>query len=180
MTMKRYLSGVLAATASLALAGAACAQGNNRGTSKVTLGNKSVSVDYGRPSLNGRKFEDLLSQLPADKVWRLGMNQSTTFTTSGELSFGDVKIPAGTYSLFAKQEGDNSWKLIFNKQHGQWGVKEGGEANRDPKLDVAAVPLTEAKAADAAEQVTINLAKAGDGGSITVLWGDMKLSTNFQ
>lgn len=178
--MKRYLSGVLAATASLALAASACAQGNNRGTSKVTLGNKTVSVDYGRPGLNGRKVEDMLSQLPADKVWRLGMNQSTSLTTTGELSFGEMKIPAGTYSLFAKQEGDNAWKLIFNKQHGQWGVKEGGEANRDPKLDVASVSLTESKADDSAEQVTINLAKAGDGGSITVLWGGMKLSTNFQ
>src|SRR5436309_740506 len=117
--MKRFLSGALAVAGALALAAPAWAQ-SDRGTSKLTLGNKKISIDYGRPALNGRKVEDLLSQLPADKVWRLGMNQSTTLITTGELTFGDVKIPAGTYSLFAKQEGDNSWKLIFNKQHGQW------------------------------------------------------------
>jgi DUF2911 family protein len=178
--MKRYLFGVLAATASMALAVTACAQGNDRGTSKLTLGKKNVSVDYGRPALKGRKVEDLLSQLAADKVWRLGANQSTTFTTTGELGFGDVKIPAGIYSLWAKQEADNSWKLIFNKQHGQWGVKSGEVANRDPSLDVAAVPLTESKPDSPAEQVTIDLAKADNGGSITILWGDMKLSTSFQ
>ena len=172
--MKRSLSGVLAAAAGLALTATACAQGNARGTSKVTIGNKTVSVDYGRPSLKGRSVEDMLSKLSAGEVWRLGANGSTTFVTSGELSFGDVKIPAGTYSLWARKEADNSWKLVCNKQHGQWGTEH------DASKDLAAVPLTESKADSPAEQVTIDLAKAGDGGSITILWGDMKLSTNFQ
>ena len=128
--MKRSLSGVLAAAAGLALTATACAQGNPRGTSKVTLGKKTVSVDFGRPSLNGRKVEDLLSQLGAGDVWRLGADSSTTFVTSGELSFGDVKIPAGTYSLWARKDADNSWKLVFNKQHGQWGTQHDAAAAR--------------------------------------------------
>jgi len=172
--MKRSLSGVLAAAAGLALTATACAQGNPRGTSKVTLGKKTVSVDFGRPSLNGRKVEDLLSQLGAGDVWRLGADSSTTFVTSGELSFGDVKIPAGTYSLWARKDADNSWKLVFNKQHGQWGTQH------DAAKDLGAVPLTESKADSPAEQVTIDLAKADNGGSIAILWGDMKLSANFQ
>ena len=94
--------------------------------------------------------------------------------TSGELSFGDVKIPAGTYSLWARKDADNSWKLVFNKQHGQWGTQH------DAAKDLGAVPLTESKADSPAEQVTIDLAKADNGGSIAILWGDMKLSANFQ
>lgn len=172
--MKRILSGVMATAAVLALAALACAQGNNRGKSEVTLGKKTVSVDFGRPALKGRKVEAMLSQLGAGEVWRLGMNQSTTLTTTGDLTFGDVKVPAGTYSLWARKEADNSWKLVFNKQHGQWGT------DHDAAQDLAAVPLTQTKTNDSAEQVTINLAKAGDDGSITVLWGDMKLATDFQ
>ena len=85
-----------------------------------------------------------------------------------------MKVPAGTYSLWARKEADNSWKLVFNTQHGQWGTQH------DASKDLVAVPLTESKASDSAEQVTIDLAKADNGGSITILWGDMKLSTNFQ
>jgi len=171
--MKRFLSGALAVAGALALAAPAWAQ-SDRGTSKLTLGNKKISIDYGRPALKGRKVEDMLSQLGAGEVWRLGANASTTFVTTGELSFSDVKVPAGTYSLWARKEADNSWKLVFNTQHGQWGTQH------DASKDLVAVPLTESKASDSAEQVTIDLAKADNGGSITILWGDMKLSTNFQ
>jgi DUF2911 family protein len=178
--MRTKCIAIWAAAVLTALPTCSWAQRNPRGKGEVNVGGKTVSVDYGRPSLRGRKVEDLLSQLGAGEAWRLGADQSTTFTSSGDLSFGDVKVPKGTYSLWAEKQADNSWKLVFNSQHGQWGVKSSGEANRDPKLDIASVPLTQSKADSPAEQVTIGLAKAGDGGSISILWGDMKLSTSFQ
>ncbi len=171
--MKRFLGAVIALAAVLTLAGAACAQGNPRGTAKLTVNGKTASVEYGRPSLKGRAVADLLNQLPAGEVWRLGADKSTTFETTGDLSFGDVKVPKGTYSLWARKEADKSWKLVFNKQHGQWGT------DHDASQDLAAVPLKESKAANA-EQVTIDLAKAGANGSISIQWGDMKLSTDFR
>ena len=40
--------------------------------------------------------------------------------------------------------------------------------------------LKETKRATPAEQVTISLSKTGDGGEITIAWGDMELSTGFK
>ncbi len=167
----RLLAGLAMA---VVLPGMVWAQRNPRGTAQLTLEGKTVSVEYGRPSLNGRSVDQMLSQLNPGEVWRLGADQSTTFTASATVKFGDAAIPKGSYSLWARKEADNSWKLVFNKQHGQWGT------DYDSKMDLAAVPLKETKTEKNAEQVSISLAKAGSGGEISISWGNMKLGTNFQ
>jgi hypothetical protein len=116
----------------------------------------------------------MLSQLTTGDFWRLGADQSTTFRTTGVLSFGDVKVLKGAYSLWAQKQADNSWKLVFNKEHGQWGT------DHDASKDFASVPLKESKAEDSAQQVTIALANTRDGGTLTIQWGDMKLATEFK
>ncbi|MBZ5543430.1 MAG: DUF2911 domain-containing protein [Acidobacteriia bacterium] len=171
--MKRLLS-MLGVTALLfCLAAIAYAQGQARGAAKLELKGQTVSVDYGQPALNGRTVQQLIGQLKPGDVWRLGSNKSTTFSTGTDLVFGDVTVPKGEYSLWARKEADGGWKLVFNKQHGQWGTQH------DAAQDLAAAPLTETKASKSAEQVTISLEKAGDGGTITIQWGDMLLSANF-
>ena len=173
--MKRVFLGMTGLAVALVLAGATYAQGANpRGKSEVMVGGKTVSVEYGRPSLKGRTVEDLLGQLPAGQVWRLGADTSTTISTTGDVMFGDTKIAKGDYSLWARKEADKSWKLVFNSQHGQWGTQH------DDSKDVAAVSLKESKAAKSSEEVTITLSKADMGGKITILWGDLELSTDFK
>ena len=171
--MKRLLIAMVGLALFCACAGTAPAQ-NGRGAAELKLNGKAVSVDYGRPTLHGRKVEDMLGQLPAGEVWRLGANKSTTFKTATDLVFGDVTVPKGEYSLWARKEADNSWKLVFNKQHGQWGT------NHDASQDLSGIPLKETKSATPAEQVTIGLTKTGEGGEITIDWGDMELSTDFK
>jgi hypothetical protein len=171
--MKRYCFAVAVSAALLLSSALAFAQGGARGTSKLTLKGQTVSVEYGRPSLNGRTVQQLIGQLGAGDVWRLGSNKSTTFSTGVDLAFGDVTVPKGEYSLWARKEADGSWKLVFNKQHGQWGTQH------DAAQDLAAAPLTETKASKSAEQVTISLEKAGDGGEVSIQWGDMVLAAKF-
>lgn len=156
-----------------AFAVSALAQGNPRGTSKLTLKGKTVSVEYGRPSLKGRSEDSLLGQLKAGDVWRLGADKSTTFSTGTDLAFGDVTVPSGEYSLWMQKQADNSWKLVFNKQHGQWGTQH------DAAQDVASAPLKQSKASKPAEMVTITLAKAGSGGTISIEWGTLMVSADF-
>ena len=171
--MKRYCFAVALAATLLFSTAVVFAQGGARGTSKLTLKGQTVSVEYGRPSLNGRTLQSLIGQLKAGDVWRLGSNKSTTFSTGVDLAFGDVTVPKGEYSLWAQKEADGSWKLVFNKQHGQWGTQH------DPAQDLAAAPLMETKAGNSAEQVTISLKKAGGGGEISIQWGNMVLSAKF-
>jgi hypothetical protein len=167
-------------TLASALAVPAGAQRNPRGTAKLDLNGKVVVVEYGRPSLRGRTVEQMLSRLGADGVWRLGADQATTFSASQDLKFGGAVISKGEYSLWAKKQADDSWTLIFNKQHGQWGVNSDGLADRNPNLDVVAVPLMKSKATSAVGQVTITLERAENGAAICIAWGDMKLSANFE
>ena len=146
---------------------------NARGKTEITLNGKTVSVDYGRPTLHGRTVGEMLSQLKEGGFWRLGADSSTTFVTGADLAFGSKTVPAGTYSLWAEKLAGNKWDLVFNKQHGQWGTQH------DPKLDLVKVPLDESKASDSAEMVTIKLTDQGDGGHFSVQWGDLMLATNF-
>src|SRR5271157_5702955 len=172
--MKRFLIAVLAVGLLVVMAESVLAQGGSRGTASISLGGKTVSVEYGRPSLKGRSVTELLEQLKAGDFWRLGANKSTTFSTAADLQFADVTVPAGEYSLWAEREADNSWKLVFNKQHGQWGTQH------DASQDLASVPLKQTKASNSAEMVTIGLTKAGAGGAIAIQWGDMKLTASFK
>lgn len=147
---------------------------NARGKTEITLNGKTVSVDYGRPTLHGRTVDEMLSQLKVGGFWRLGADSSTTFETGTALAFGGKTVPAGTYSLWAEKLAGNKWDLVFNKQHGQWGTQH------DPKLDFVKVPLQESKASDSADMVTIKLSEMGGGGHFSVQWGDLMLETNFK
>jgi hypothetical protein len=172
--MKRFLIAILEMAVIVVVAEGVFAQGNPRGTAKISVGSKAISVEYGRPSLKGRAVADLLARLKPGDFWRLGADKSTTFATAADLQFADVTVPNGEYSLWAEREADNSWKLVFNKQHGQWGTEH------DASQDLASVPLKETKASNSAEMVTISLTKKGAGGGIAIQWGDMMLTAGFK
>jgi hypothetical protein len=171
--MKRMFVAVfgVVALAAFSLTGFAA---NGRGLAKLSVNGKNITIDYGKPSLNGRKVEDLLGQLPAGEVWRLGADKSTTFTTSGDLKFGDQTVPKGEYSLWARKESDGTWKLVFNKQHGQWGT------DHDNAQDLVSVPLKEEKEGKTSETVEIKLEKENGGGEFSVNWGNLELTAAFK
>src|SRR5262245_44332945 len=51
---------------------------SNRGTASAAFGDKSVSINYGRPQLQGR---DVLAMATDGMVWRMGMNEATEIKT---------------------------------------------------------------------------------------------------
>jgi hypothetical protein len=171
--MRRVTIAILGVVVVAALAVSAFAQKNPRGTSQITLNGKTVSVEYGRPGLKGRSTDELLGQLKPGGVWRMGADTSTTFKTEVDLAFGEVTVPAGEYSLWMQKQDDNSWKLVFNKQHGQWGLRH------DPAQDLVSAPLKQSQAANSVEQVTITLTKAGAVGEIRIEWGTLVAAANF-
>jgi hypothetical protein len=50
----------------------------------------------------------------------------------------------------------------------------------DAAQDLAATPLKETKGSKPEEMVTISLAKEGEGGAITIQWGETVLSASFK
>lgn len=111
------------------------------------IGGATVSINYGSPSVKGRKIFGGLEAM--DKPWRAGANEATTFTTDKAVKIGDKEVPAGKYTVFATP-GEKEWTIILNSQTGQWGIKRDHTANFDPAKNVVevkvkpmTVPLTE-------------------------------------
>jgi hypothetical protein len=178
--MKAFAKGMLGVLmAACFAASAAFSLDNPRGTSILHLRGKTVSVEYGRPSLRGRTVDALLGKLPPGGIWRLGDDTSTTFKTEIDLVFGDVTIPAGEYSIWMQRQADNSWKLLFDKQHGQW-----GEPAPNASECFASVPLFISGPHDGIppEMVTITLNPTmvrDRGGWVTIQWGKLEAKAFF-
>lgn len=141
-----------------------------RGKAQATVNGKAITIDYGRPSLQGR---DMLSQAQPGMVWRLGMNQATNIETAGDLIIAGKTLPAGKYTLWAKKVGDKNWVLAFHPKTGIWGQPEMTEGF------VAELPLTMGVAKDSAEQLTISLADMKGKAGIRIQWGTALLSGSF-
>src|SRR5437016_11684675 len=138
------------------------------GTAEVTLKGKKVRIDYSRPFMKGRKIIGEL--VPYDKVWRTGANEATTLTTEANLTIGGTSVPAGTYTLYTLPS-EGGWKLIINKQTGQWGTEY------DEKQDLARVDLKKSQTKAPVEQFTISFDKKGTGAAALVLeWENIRLT----
>lgn len=85
----------------------------------VQLDGKQINIHYNTPFMRGRKIFGGL--VPYDKVWRTGANPATTLKTDATLRVGTVVVPAGTYTIYTLPS-EGVWKLIINKQTGQWGT----------------------------------------------------------
>ncbi|CAH0335809.1 hypothetical protein FVB9288_01467 [Flavobacterium sp. CECT 9288] len=92
-------------------------------SSKETITGKikdaTITVDYGSPSMNGRKIWGEL--VPFDKIWRAGANDATTFETDKDITVQGSKLPAGKYSFFIIPN-EKECTIIFNKVAKQWGA----------------------------------------------------------
>jgi hypothetical protein len=160
----------LAFTVCVLLAVSCLAQGG-RGKAELKAGAGSITIDYGQPALKGR---DMLGQLQAGQSWRMGMNQATVLASPVDLTFGAVKIPKGSYSLFLKKVDAEKFELTFNSQTGQWGLQH------DASKDVAQVPLKREALTSPVEIFKMDLKGAPKGGVLVLSWGTMQLSAEFQ
>ena len=76
------------------------------------VGITTITIEYSRPGVKERTiFGDLV---PYGEVWRVGANACTKFTTTDELTFGETKVAAGTYALFAFPAEDGNWEVVLN------------------------------------------------------------------
>lgn len=140
----KFLAIAFLATTFLTLS--ACAQSGDKAsrpsppaTATGKVGAANITINYSSPSVKGRQIWGGL--VPYGKVWRAGANEATIFETDKAITVEGKSLPAGKYSLFALP-GEKEWQFIFNSQTGQWGVKMGGEANRDESKDVLKVMAT--------------------------------------
>ena len=134
-----------------------------RDTAHASIGGADVWIDYSRPTKRGRViFGDVV---PWNAVWRTGANAATQFSTSADLVIGGATVPAGKYTLWTLPT-PSGWKLIINKQTGQWGTQYDAAQDLvrvDTKVETLAAPV---------EEMVI----AFDPGALTISWDKTKVS----
>jgi len=137
---------------------AAVAQESPRENVSGSINGASVTIGYGSPSVRGRKiWGDLV---PYGQLWRTGANPVTEFQTNKDIKIEGKLLPAGKYSIFTIP-GQNEWKVIFNSETGQWGIKDDGSANDDPAKDVLTITVKPEKSDGFHEHLTFTINNKG-------------------
>jgi hypothetical protein len=185
--MNERLSHLAVATVFVATAAVAQDAPPPRDNPSVMVGGKKVAVEYGQPSLGGRAFDELMKQLPEDRIWRAGTNQVTTLATDLALMVGDKKVPAGKYSVYVHCPEQGDYALVLNKVLGQPLGKLWAEAPDHLKnepwphmsytkeigdQEAARVTMKKVAVDQPADRFTIKLAEVQGGAQMTLLWGD--------
>jgi hypothetical protein len=141
----------------------------------TTINGKKITIKYSAPSVRGRKiFGDggVISKDPNYPVWRAGANSATALTTEADLDIKGLKVPKGAYTLYVLT--GQPWKLIVNKQTGQWGL----EYHQDQ--DLGRVDMATNKPAAPVETFKITLdSTGGNKGKLTMEWADVVASVPF-
>ena len=133
---------------------------------------KTIRIAYSRPYMRNRKIMGGL--VPYGKVWRTGANEATSFETQAPLTVGGTEVPAGKYTLYTLPS-ENAWKLIINKQTGQWGTQY------DQSQDLARIDMKMQHLDTPVDQFTISFEKTGSTScQMKLEWENTSVSVNFE
>src|SRR5687767_12899094 len=108
------LGGLLALVAALAqhVTHSPAIKPSQHGTVTQKVAGTLISVVYNRPVARGRELFGAL--VPYDKVWCPGADDCTTIAVSTDVTLEGQKLPAGTYSVWAKP-GAAKWTMMINR-----------------------------------------------------------------
>jgi len=138
-----------------------------RDTVRASFSGTDVWVDYSRPTKRGREIFG--NVVPWNTVWRTGANEATQLSSSADLVVGGATVPAGKYTLWTLPS-PTGWKLIINKQTGQWGTVYDAQQDLlrvDTKVEMLATPV---------EKLVIAFEPAAAGTTMTITWDKTKVS----
>jgi hypothetical protein len=148
-------------------------------TASATIGGKSITITYSSPRVRGREGkiftkDGLISHDPHYPVWRAGANSATTLKTDGDLTIGDLQVPAGTYTLFVDISDPANWQLIVNKKTGEWGLAYDGTE------DLGKTAMTMSAPPSVVEDLTWTITDEGGKGTLTLAWENVSASVPIE
>ena len=136
-----------------------------RDTARANLQGVDVWIDYSQPLKRGREIFGNI--VPWNAVWRTGANAATQLSAAGDIVIGDggaaQVVRAGKYTLWTLPT-PTGWKVIINKQTGQWGTEY------NPELDLIRIDAKVETLATPVEQLTISFEPANKGSILAITW----------
>lgn len=133
---------------------------SKNGKTQGVVDGVEITVEYGRPSVKGRKIWGGL--VPFDRVWRTGADEATTITLAADASIEGQALAAGMYSFFTVPS-EGEWTVIFNEVSEQWGA-----FNYEEAKDVLRVTVTP-QASEFVESLEFQM----DESDLILRWGEL-------
>ena len=164
MTKRVFLVATLTLITGMVAGGVSTVAGQSRGETKAKIGKANVTIEYGRPALNGR---DPLKMIRPGEVWRMGSNASTTIESDTDLSFAGTTVPKGKHILLAMQDEAGKWWLIVSSK---------SSFEYEPSAKLTQAPMDISKGTDSVEQLEIKVTGKEEHGIIEVAWGTLRLA----
>lgn len=105
-------------------------RGSQRATVTQRVGTTDISIDYSRPSVNGREIWGQLVPYGMNNLgfgtstaapWRAGADENTTITFTNDVKVEGKSIKAGTYGLHIEVKPDDKATLILSTDTKAWG-----------------------------------------------------------
>jgi hypothetical protein len=176
MQIDRAIAGLLALTV---VTHVASGQASPPKETSATIGGKNITIKYSAPSVRGRKiFGGAGALQPDNSVWRAGANNATALHTDGDITIGNLNVPAGDYTLYVFLD-PKGWQLVVSKQTGQWGINRDGSTTLDDSKAIGRTPMKMSKPPAPVETYKMTLAGEGKKGTLTLEWENVVASVNI-
>ena len=124
------------------------------------IGLSRIRIAYSRPAARNRELFGSL--VPFGRIWRVGANESTKFTTDTEVNILGNNLQPGTYALYAFP-GEETWEVVFHRNTGHWGD---GRTEYDPSEDAFRVLVKPGQETDWQENFGISFDSLTHNGAV--------------
>lgn len=137
------------------------------------VGENHVHIDYGSPSVRGRKIWNGL--VAYDQVWATGAHHATSIEFSHDVTIKGQKIPMGKYGLFTIPN-KKSWIIILNKS---WAMHLADEYKVEHDiLRIVVKPKSKKQLVEALTYEVVPLSPTK--GTIRILWEHVMIAFDFE
>jgi hypothetical protein len=142
-------------------------------TAMAMIGENHVHIDYGSPSVRGRKIWNGL--VAYKQVWASGAHKATSIDFSKDVMIQGKQIPKGKYGFFTIPD-KKSWVLILNKK---WDMHLADDYN--PADDMIRIIVKPGKNKLIVEALTYEVISTGNNkGKIQMSWERLNVSFEFK
>ncbi len=137
------------------------------------VGLTDVTIEYSRPSMNGRTIFGNL--VPFGEVWRTGANANTKITFSNDVTIDGKELKKGTYAIYTIPNA-TSWEVIFYNDATNWGNPEKWDESKVALKTTATVQQLPMKV----ESFTLMLNDLkNDSAELAILWENSYVGVKF-